>query len=300
MPDLNVIPIFVAVVEQGSFSGAAKALGLSKSAVSKRVTKLEADLGVRLLHRTTRSLQLTEPGEQYFNHAQDVMKSAQQAADHAVEWQHQPKGVLRLSLPMSLGRLHIAPLITEFLAAFPDLTIELNLNDAWSDLIVGRYDVAIRMGPLPDSEFVARKFAAIGSVLCASPAYVHACGQIQTPQALQGHNCLLFSHHTVVNEWVFERAGKSTTVTVNGNLEANNSEALTQYALDGLGIARLPRFAVLDELATGRLLPLLSDYAMPSRDAYWVYPMKTYIPQKVNVFVDFVTNKLADDFATWL
>lgn len=299
MLDLNVIPIFVAVVEQGSFSSAAKVLGLSKSAVSKRITKLEADLGVRLLHRTTRCLSLTGPGEQYFNHALEVIKNAQQAIDGAVALQNQMQGTLKVSLPMSLGRLHIAPLLSEFLADYPNLQIELHLSDAWSDVIANGYDIAVRMGPLPDSELVAQKFVSISSVLCASPEYVQSHGMPQQPNDLQKHNCLLFSHHTVVHEWVFHQGDETFNINVQGNLEANNSEMLKTYALDGLGVTRLPRFAVLEELAEGRLLQMLPNFTMPSRDAYWLYPMKTYIPEKVRAMVEFVTQKIAEPSQAW-
>ncbi len=172
MEAFGAIPVFVAVVENGGFSAAARTLGISKSAVSKRINQLEAHLGVRLLHRTTRKLSLTEAGERYFEHASQALAAAGHAEDAVTELQGEPQGQLRINAPMSFGRLHVAPLIPKFLDRCPKLQIDLVMDDRKVDLVAGGFDVAIRAGNLPASTLIARKLAPVRQVLCASPDYI--------------------------------------------------------------------------------------------------------------------------------
>ena len=193
MSEFAAIPVFVAVVESGGFSAASRALGVSKSAVSKRINQLESHLGVLLLHRTTRKLSLTEAGERYYEHAAQALSAAGKAEDAVTELQCEPQGKLKISSPMSFGRLHVAPLIPKFMQRYPKLQIDLVMDDRNIDLVAGGIDVAIRSGDMPDSTLIARKLAPLRQVLCASPAYIDRYGMPLTPSELRERNCILFS-----------------------------------------------------------------------------------------------------------
>lgn len=299
MQDISAIPVFVAIIENGSFSKAAEQLGITKSAVSKRITALEANLGVKLLYRSTRKLSLTEAGERYFQYAQEALHAAQQAKNAVTELQGIAKGTLRVSAPMSFGRLHLAPVIPVFLKQYPQVNMQLDMNDTWSDVIAEGFDIAIRGGQLSDSSLVARKLAPIRSILCASPDYLQKYGTPKLPQELIKHNCILYSYHTVVNEWQFINNDEMETVRVKGNYQVNNSEALKESLIQGLGIGRLPTFVAGTDLKTGKLQPILNEYLMPEKAIYAVFPERQYLPQKVRVFIDFLVQYLGQDIPYW-
>jgi DNA-binding transcriptional LysR family regulator len=231
MEGFGAIPVFVAVVEQGGFSPAARALGISKSAVSKRINLLEQNLGVKLLHRTTRKLSLTEAGEHFFEHAAIANNAAKDAQDAVAQLQGEPQGRLRINTPMSFGRLHISPLIPVFLKRYPKITIDMVMDDKVIDIVGGGFDIAIRSGKLPDSNLIARKLAPLKSVLCASPAYLKNHGHPTTLNDLKQHNCLLFSYSQDLKEWRFTQNGISESIEISGNYQVNNSEALRDAML---------------------------------------------------------------------
>lgn len=293
------IPVFVAVVEAGSFTTAAKKLGVTKSAVSRRVSDLEETLGARLLHRTTRRLSLTEAGERYLEHARRALLEAQAAEDAASQLQRVPRGRLRINAPMSFGRLHIAPAIPAFLRRYPDIEIELTMDDRVVDLVEGGFDLAIRSGLLPDSSLVARKVAVSRTVLCASPKYLDRRSAPVSPEQLLKHNCILYTYFRDANEWTFMRDNRRQSVRVSGNYQANNGEALHEAVLQGIGIGRSPTFIAGPDLATGRLVPVLPDYTMPSQDIYVVWPERRHLPAKVRAFVDFLRELIADPIPIW-
>ena len=299
MFDLNAIPIFTAVIEQGSFSRAATQLGITKSAVSKRVSRLEAELGVSLLHRSTRKLSLTDAGRRFLQHASHARSAADAAAAAASELQKTPSGLLRISLPMSFGKLHVIPRITGFLQRYPQIEIQFELNDDRPDVIAQGFDLAVVAGKLEDSALIARKLTVHRSVICATPAYLAEHGTPKKPSDLSSHNCLLYSHHTVVNEWVFARKSKVETVSVSGNLCTNNSEALRECLLQGLGVGRLPTFIASNDIAANRLVPLLNEYAMPHKDVYLVIPQRAYLPENVRVFMDFLLEEVGGTMPYW-
>lgn len=299
MQDMGIIPVFVSVVESGSFSQAAERLGITKSAVSKRISGLEARLGVKLLHRTTRKLSLTEAGKFYLEHAHNALQAAQDAESAVLKLQEEPRGRLRASVPMSFGRLHISPIIPEFLERYPGVELELSLEDTWADIIGEGLDVAVRAGPLSDSSFIARQLTPLNSAVCASPEYIKSKGQPVVPGDLMHHDCLLYSYHTVVNEWVFARDDMGEAVRVKGRYQVNNSEALLDAVLSGIGIGRLPTFIAGRHIESGQLLELLPDYIMPSRMLYAIFPARQYLPAKVRVFLDFLTEKFGADVAYW-
>jgi len=299
MEGFGAIPVFVAVVENSGFSAAARTLGISKSAVSKRINQLEAHLGVRLLHRTTRKLSLTEAGERYFEHAAQALTAAGQAEDAVTELQGEPQGNLKISSPMSFGRLHVAPLIPKLLQRYPKLQIDLVMDDRKVDLVAGGFDVAIRAGNLPASTLIARKLAPLRQVLCASPDYIDRYDRPGTPAELSSHNCLLYSYSSDANEWTLIGEGGPETVTVSGSYQVNNSEALLEALREGIGIGRLPTFVAGPDLKTGRLVKLFESYSLPDFTLYAVFPERQYLPAKVRAFLDFAIEYIGGDQPYW-
>ncbi|AAN53454.1 LysR family transcriptional regulator [Shewanella oneidensis MR-1] len=292
MEHFSALPIFVTVVECGSFSLAGQKLGLSKSAISKRISQLEQHLGIQLLQRTTRSLSLTDAGARYFEYIRPAVQLTQEGLDAISELQQTPRGNLRISVPMVFGRLYIAPLIAEFLKRYPDIQLQMQMDDKITDLIAGGFDLAIRIGELPDSSLIARKIAPCLSVICASPAYLTQHGLPMTPCELTQHNCLFYSYFQDGVEWSFHSPDGMQRVQPKGNYQVNNSDAINQACLDGLGIANLPRFIVEPDLQTGHLQALLTDYPLPEHGIYAVYPQRKYQPTKVTVLIEFLMAKL--------
>lgn len=299
MKNLNAIPVFIAVVEQGSFSRAAELLGTTKSAVSKQITRLEAQLGVRLLNRSTRQMSLTQAGSQFFEHGQQALEAADRAVNAAAQQQQLAKGVLRIAMPMSFGRLHVAPLLPQFLAQYPQISVQANMSDARPDVIADGFDVAIYAGRLPDSSLIAKKFTCHRSVLCASADYLANNPAPAVPADLQQHNCVLYARHSRINEWVFISAAGTHTVSVTGNLLINNSEALRETLLQGLGIGRLPTFIAADDIQRGDLVPVLADYRMPHKDVFLLFPTRNYQPESTRVFAEFIVERLGGDNPPW-
>ena len=299
MQDIGAIPVFTAIIEQGSFSKAAVSLGLTKSAVSKRITGLEAQLGVRLLNRSTRKLSLTEAGERYYIHAQEAVQAADEAERAATELQKIARGTLRVVVPMSFGLSHLAPLIPKFLQQYPQITFHMEMSDNWIDIIAEGIDIAIRTDSPSDAALIGRKLVPLRSVLCASPDYLTRCGTPQSLSDITQHNCLLYNYHTVLNEWVFSKDGAEQTIRVAGNYQVNNSEALRQSILQGLGIGRLPTFVAGEDIKAGRLVPLMTAYKMPHKTLYAIFPQKQYLPERMRVFIDFIAENFKGENPSW-
>ena len=295
MSDLAAMAVFARVVEEESFSAAARLLGLSKSAVSKQVARLEDRLGVRLLHRTTRRLSLTEEGATFFRGCQRALAEAEAAESAVTHLAAAPRGTLKVNAPMSFGVAHLSPLIPAFMARFPDLKVELELNDRLVDLVEEGFDVGVRITRLQDSSLIARRLAPSRNVICAAPDYLRARGSPEAPEALAGHDCLLYSYTTEGRVWRLRNATARRQVTVRGRLLANNGEALRAAALQGLGVARLPTFIVGDALRQGHLLRLLTDWSDERESGvYAVYPASRNLAPKVRVFVDFLVERFGD------
>ncbi|WP_444941865.1 LysR family transcriptional regulator [Microbulbifer sp. ZKSA004] len=299
METIAAIPIFVTVAETGGFSPAAKLLGISKSAVSKRVTQLELWLGVKLLHRTTRKLSLTEAGEHFYEHARIAYKSAKDAQDAVLQLQGEPRGRLRINAPMSFGRLHLAPLIPVFMKRYPEISIDMILDDKVVDLVGEGFDIAIRGGDLPDTSLIARKLAPLKSVLCASPSYLKEFGEPTELEQLTAHNCLIFTYSRDVKEWGFIKDNHLHTIEVKGNYRVNNSEALREALLHGVGIGRLPTFVAGPDIEAGKLIPLFEEYQMPAKSIYAVFPERQFMPAKVRAFIDFAIEYFGGDTPYW-
>ncbi|MCJ8304092.1 LysR family transcriptional regulator [Shewanella sp.] len=299
MESFSAIPVFVAVVECGSFSLASEQLGVTKSAVSKRISQLEAKLGVQLLHRTTRKLSLTEAGERYFDYARNALTLANEGEDAISELQDRPRGRLRVNAPMAFGRLHIAPLIPDFLREHPQIEIDMMMDDKVVDLVGGSFDIAIRIGKLPDSSLIARRLAPCHSVLCASPAYLQRLGTPEKPAQLVSHNCLYYSYFQGGTEWRFNGPEGLESLVPRGNYRVNNSEALLEALLAGLGICQMPTFIVGPAIADGRLVALLPEYRLPQHAIYAMLPGRKHIPAKIRVFLDCLLTHFDETLPYW-
>ncbi|ADM09246.1 putative transcriptional regulator, LysR family protein [Parvularcula bermudensis HTCC2503] len=292
--------MFVAVAEAGSFAGAGRKLGVTKSAVSKRIGQLEAQLGVKLFTRSTRAMTLTEAGERYRAHAALALEAGKQAEDAATALQDSPAGRLQILAPMSFGRLHIAPLMAGFLLEFPDIEADLALDDRHLDLVEQGFDVAVRAGQLHSPTLITRKLTDLHSVLCASPEYLASHAPPRAPADLDKHNCLHFAHASDAHHWSFRKPGEPTVrVETRGSYQTSNSEALMDAVLGGLGIARLPTFIAGPAIAQGQLHHLLSDFEMPSQPLSVIYPERRYLPVKVRAFTDFIVEHLGTDHPEW-
>ena len=296
---MGSIPVFIAVVDAGSFTAAAGKLGVTKSAISRRVSDLEEELGVRLLQRTTRTLSLTEAGERYLEYARRALQEAEAAEDAATALQDSPRGRLRIGSPMSFGRLFVARAIPTFLARYSDVAVDVTMDDRVLDLVSGGFDLAIRIGNLAESSLIARKLAPSRQVLCASPAYLARREPLQAPHDLLEHDCLRYAYFSQGNEWALIRGDEHHEIRVSGRYQVNNSEALREAAVQGTGIARIPLFIVADDLRAGRLRRVLPDYEMPAQHIYAVWPERAYMPQKVRVFLDFLIDRIGGDTPVW-
>lgn len=286
---LAAIDAFMRVAELGSFSAAARRLNLSKSVVSRQVATLESELGVRLLQRTTRSLTLTEAGRSYLERTTRIVADLEEANLAVGHLQAAPRGRLRVAAPMSFGFLHLAQALPDFLAAYPDLSIDLAMSDRFVDLVDEGYDVAVRIGALPDSSLIARRLAPIRIVACASPAYLAQRGTPQTPDDLRNHDCLSNSNIPQPQEWRFLRPdGTPWRVEVRGRIAANNGDALRVAALRGLGLVRLPSFIIGEDLRAGALVTILDGFNPPDTALHAVYPPGRHLSPKVRAFVDFL------------
>ncbi|WP_087016394.1 LysR family transcriptional regulator [Thaumasiovibrio subtropicus] len=290
--DFAAIPVFVAVIECGSFSAAATRLNMTKSAVSKRISVLEDSLGVRLFHRTTRKLSLTEAGEKFSDSARTALLIAEEGFATLSEYQGTPKGTVKINAPMSFSRLHITPYIPEFLTQYPELNVVLNMDDNIVSMTKGGFDLGIRIGALQDSSLIARKILDCPSVLCAAPRYLEQYGVPLTPAELTSHNCIYYSLFQAGTEWTFYRQGETHKVTPKGNFVVNNSEAIAEVLTQGLGIGQMPLFIVADAVHSGALTVLLTDYQLPEHAIYAIYPERKHLPEKVKVFIEFISKKL--------
>ena len=294
LPDLEGLAIFAKVVDMRSFAGAASELNLSKATVSKAVSRLETRLGTRLFNRTSRRLALTDAGRQLSARAAHILAEAEAAEDDARAQSSTPRGRVRLAVPMSFGVLHVAPLIAEFLAAYPEVTIELNLSDAIVDLIGEGYDAAIRIGTLPDSSLVARRLCDSQRYLVGSPAYLKEHGRPNHPLQLADHACLGYTYAIGPETWRFTtKDGKSASVRPSGPLRVNNGDAMMPALIAGIGLGVLPEFIVREALADGRLLRLLPEWTLASGAVYWLTPPGGPRPKRVDILRDFLMSKLS-------
>ena len=292
MDRLSAMTAFVRVAETHSFSEAARRLRISKSLVSRQVAALEAELGARLFHRTTRSLALTEAGRRYFDQMVPILADIDIANQSVSSLQAIPRGVLRINAPVSFGVDHLAPALPDFLEEHGEVEIDMTMNDRFVDLTEEGFDLAIRIGRLAESSLIARKLAPLRLMICASPAYLERFGTPQTPADLVHHFCFHYTNMSQAAEWSFHHPdGSPWPVQVNGRLRANNGDALRVAALKGLGVASLPSFMVGPDVQSGNLVSILTPYIHHEGAVYAVYPPTRHVSPKVRAFVDFLVNR---------
>ncbi|APV49912.1 hypothetical protein BWI17_09580 [Betaproteobacteria bacterium GR16-43] len=292
MDRLTDIAVFVRVVERGSFTRAAEELELSRAVVSKYLTRLEERLGARLLNRTTRRLALTEAGAALFEASRGALERIDEAEDAVARFQKEPRGRLKVSAPMGFGILYLGAAVADFLEANPAVTMDMHLDDRFVNLVSEGLDLAIRIGQLTDSSLVARKLTVTQPIVVASPGYLEANGEPETPEDLAAHNCLLYSYLSTANVWRFTGTDKrEIPVAVTGNARVNNGNLECEMAAAGLGLAMVPTFYAAPYLRTGRLKRVLSGYPMAELGIYAVYPQRSHVPPKVRAFVDFLATR---------
>jgi len=286
--------VFAQVVDSRSFSAAAARLGLSKSAVSKQIAKLEDRLGARLLNRTTRTLSPTDAGQDFYERCIRVAREVEEAERAITHLSAEPRGLLRLNAPASFGREYLAPLVPEMLARWPELRIEALFEDRFVDVVAEGFDLVIRITRLQDSSLVARRIASCRRLVCAAPSYLERRGVPRTPAELLQHDCILYSYATDQNEWEFVGPdGRLETVRVDGRLRANNAEVTLAALRAGAGLALSPDFIVGPDIAAGRLVPLLTGYENPFGAIYAVWPHNRNLAPKVRAVVDFLVERFA-------
>ncbi|WP_027675931.1 LysR family transcriptional regulator [Agrobacterium larrymoorei] len=286
------LEVFATVMREGSFSTAGRALGLTPSAVARSIDRIEARLGVRLLLRSTRALILTAEGQAYLQTARRILADLDDAEQQIAD-QGAPRGRLRISAALSHGRLCVVPLLDEFAALYPHILIDIALTDAVIDVAAGQADVAIRFGPLTDSLLTARKLGENRRIIVAAPQYLDRHGMPTAPDDLYRHNCLNFNFRRAEPIWPFRFEGQDITLSVKGSIEANNGETLGQLAAAGVGIARVGAFSVAEDIATGRLVPILEEFNPGDVELiHAVFVGGANTPARVRVFIDFIASRL--------
>lgn len=289
---------FVRAVEKGGFSPAARELGLTPSAVSKLVTRLEDRLGVRLLNRTTRRLALTPEGEAFFHRAQRILGDIEEAEQEASRFRERPRGKLRVNVGTAFGGHQFVPALPEFLARYPEIEVEITMTDRIVDLVEEGADIGIRSGALADSSLVARRICDMERVICASPAYLRRHGTPRKPGDLAGHNCMVIADSPQFRRWPFNFPDGVREVEVAGNVTANSAETLVRLATMGLGIIRLADVIVGDAIAKGELKPVLADlHHVEPLPLHAVYPHGRHRSPRVAALVDFLVERFGD--APW-
>ena len=295
---LENIQIFVRTIELGSLSSAGRQLRLSPAVMSHRLQQLEAHLGVRLVNRTTRRLQLTEQGLLFFESARHVMEALERAESVVANAGVSARGNVRMTAPLGLGRKMIAPLATKFQDAYPNISLRMRLSDHLLDLLGEAVDLAVRIAILQDSSFIARKIAECPRVLCASPAYVAANGPLELPEDLLNHNCLLLRFPgSQQYRWTLQVDGNEVTLPVQGTLDADDGDVLTHWAKAGRGIVLKPVFEVAEELKTGELVAVLPKYRPQPVTMAVIYPHKRLLSARTKLLSDFLVQEIGPKIA---
>ncbi|GAA5233397.1 LysR family transcriptional regulator [Verticiella sediminum] len=295
MDRFKQLETFVAVATLGSLSAVARAESLAPALIGRRVDALEARLGVKLLVRTTRRITLTPEGEAFLEEARNILRELEDAEAMVAQGSATPTGHLRLTAPAGFGRRHVAPLLPEFLDTHPKLSASLDLTDRLTDLVRERYDCAVRIGDLAESNLVGVKLAENRRVVVAAPAYLDRRGTPRVPADLLQHECLTLGIESSQHRgWLFRQGNDTVTQRVNGSLSCSDGAALLDWALDGLGLAWRSMWEVRQDLARGRLVTVLDEHAAPPNAIYALLPQRKHLPLRVRVFVDFLRQRYAD------
>ncbi|WP_342620124.1 LysR family transcriptional regulator [Rhodoferax sp. GW822-FHT02A01] len=283
---------FAAVVDGGSFVQAADALNMSKPAVSRHVAELEQRLGVRLLHRTTRKLSLTEEGRQFYGRCKTVLADVEIAEEEITATSIAVKGLIKVNVPVSFGLWELAPLWPDFMGKYPEIELDITFADRIVDLVEEGYDLAVRIARLPNSSLVSRKLASTRLVLCASPAYLKKNGRPRHPSELTDHTVLSYSLLSTGDQWHFEGPQGGVSVTVKPRMRTNSGDTCIAAARKGKGVVLQPSFMVNADLQTGALVELMPDYRSIEFGIYAVYPTRQHVSPKVRALIDFLVKAL--------
>jgi DNA-binding transcriptional LysR family regulator len=288
--DLNEMAIFVHVVDAGSFTGAARNLGLPKSTVSRKITQLEERLGVRLIQRTTRSLRLTDTGTAYYNHCSRILSEIEEANIAVTQMQSTPTGTLRITAPVLFGSTVLSSLVAEFMERHPQVNVDMVLSDQKLDLVQEGIDVAFRIGQLEDSSLIGRHLGDARALLCASPDYIRQHGSPNHPDQLRDHHLLTASQFM---QWhLTHESGEDQTVQVRPRLQVNDFASLYTLALSGAGITPLPTLIAASAIRAGNLVPVLADWPFEANPIHALYPSNRHLSAKVRSFVDYVIDSV--------
>jgi DNA-binding transcriptional LysR family regulator len=292
---LSNIPSFVKVVEHHSFSKAAKDLHITKSAISKQIQSLEDALRVKLLHRTTRSVKLTEEGEVFYRQARHIMESLQEAERGVQSLNESPSGLLRINAPESFGLFHLAPALVQFARTYPDLQLEVDFSDRFINIVEENVDVTIRVASLSDSSLVARKLAPCQMLMAASPEYLEAYGIPHHPDELINHRFIQYAYVDKANELRYrDTDGKEKAAPLQVVMRANNGQMQRQAGLNGLGVVCVPSFIIGNDVKKEKLVRILADYPIvPERNIYALFPENRYMAAKVRLFIEFLAQRFA-------
>ena len=287
--------VFTAVVDAGSFAGAADKLDLSRGMATRYVAQLEAHLGVRLLNRTTRKLSLTEAGSDYYQRATQVLGMIEEAETSVAQEASVPRGTLRVTSSVAFGVRHLGWAITEYLQKYPGVHVDVTLNDRMVDLVEEGFDLAIRVTTRIDPGLIARRLTRARVVACASPGYLKRHGTPKSPEELVGHNCISYAYSPMKEDWHFRRNGVDQTVPISGNLRGNNGDILVIAAIEGLGVALQPTFLIYEALRQKKLVRILSDWETDDLTVFAVYPNRKFLPPKVRSFIDFIAERFGPE-----
>ncbi len=297
MDRMAAMETFVAVVEAGSFSAAARRLNLGQPAVSKSIAQLEERLGARLLLRSTRGLTATDAGQRFYEHAKRAIEEADEAEQAARQSSESLSGRLRVSAAVTFTRLHILPALKRFLDRHPHLDIDIILDDRNIDLLEEGMDVALRMGALEDSAMTARRIARSPRLVVGTPAYFAEAGIPKTPADLSGHQAIVYSQRGGGESWSFSQNGKQVAVVVSGRVRVSAAEGIRTAVLGDMGLAVASQWMFAPELSEGRVQAVLTDWQLPPVDLWAVFPSGRLVTSKARAFVDFVEEVLAGSLA---
>jgi len=286
--NIEHLKLFVRIAATSNISLAGNELGISAAVASSHIKKLEESLGVRLIHRTTRKVSLTDDGAAFLHHAEDVISSIEAAKASVGVGSLSPSGTLRIAAPASFGRMHLIPAISKFMHEYPDLQVDLKLSDTIVDLVEAGFDVAIRNSALKDSTLVAKKLVNDKRIVCASPTYVKKHGAPSKPEDLRKHNCITLLN---LDSWSFKDGNNISNIKVSGNFRTDNGEAIRDACSYGLGITINSTWSAYQQLINGELIELLPDYPLTTDAAIWaIYPSSKQLAPKVRAFIDFFSN----------
>lgn len=295
MGQLEDMEAFVRVVEAGGIGTAAEQMGIAKSAVSRRLSELEARLGVTLINRTTRTQKLSDTGEHYYSRALQIINEMSELNNITSNPECDLKGTIRISAPLSFGLTHLSPALDTFFKEHPQLTLDIDFTDNQIDLIGGGYDLAFRIGDLDDSSLKARRLFPVNFALCASPKYLEEHGTPKDHEALKTHQVLRYSLASNTTLTLVDKDQQKHHVAIKGNIIANNGDFLSFMAAAGHGILFTPTFISWESLAIGDLVPILQDYQLPKMNAYAVYPQSRTLSRRTRLLIDFLVERFGDN-----